>query len=84
MNEGEFVQLTCNVKRGDEPLTITWSLKGDEISSEPEITTTMFGNRISMLIISSVGYRHSGEYICNARNKAGVDSYSTQLHVNGW
>ncbi len=83
MNEGEYVQVTCNVKRGDEPLKVTWSLKGDVISSEPEITTTMIGRRTSILIISSAGYRHSGQYTCKAENKAGLAFHSTELRVNG-
>ena len=35
VNQGEFAQLTCVVKRGDKPLSITWSLKGDIINSDP-------------------------------------------------
>lgn len=77
------MQVTCNVKRGDEPLKVTWSLKGDVISSEPAITTTMIGSRTSILIINSVGYRHSGEYTCIAQNNAGSDYYATALKVNG-
>lgn len=73
----------CSVSHGDEPIAITWSLKGAIISSEPTITTTMVGTRTSLLLISSVGYRHSGEYTCTARNNAGVDTHSTQLKVNG-
>lgn len=83
VNEGEFVQVTCNVKRGDEPMKVSWSLKGDIISSEPAITTTMIGTRTSILIINAVGYRHSGEYRCIAQNSAGVDYHSTMLMVNG-
>ncbi len=83
VDEGAFAQLTCSVSHGDEPMTLTWSLKGDIISSEPSITTTMVGRRTSFLIISEVGYRHSGEYTCRAENKAGVDSFSAQLKVNG-
>jgi hypothetical protein len=82
-NEGDFVQVTCNVKRGDEPLTVSWSLKGDVISSEPSITTSMIGTRTSILMISSVGYRHSGQYTCTAKNSAGVDHFTTDLKVNG-
>lgn len=47
------------------------------------MTTTMIGTRTSILIISEVGYRHSGEYTCRAKNKAGVDTYSAVLKVNG-
>ena len=83
IDTGAFAQLTCVVSHGDTPISITWSLKGDIISSEPSITTTMIGARTSILIISSVGYRHSGEYRCNAINEAGMASYSTELKVNG-
>jgi len=82
-NEGDFVQVTCNVKRGDEPLTVSWSLKGDVISSEPSITTSMIGTRTSILMITSVGYRHSGQYTCTAKNAAGIDHFTTELKVNG-
>ena len=83
VNHREFAQLTCVVRKGDEPLSITWSLKGDVISSDPSITTNVLGSRVSMLTISSVEYRHSGEYTCRAENPAGIATYSTQLLVNG-
>ncbi len=83
MNEGEYAQVTCSISKGDEPLKISWSLKGDVISSEPSLTTTMIGTRTSILIISSVGYRHSGHYTCHASNKAGSAKYTTELLVNG-
>ena len=65
------------------PVTITWSLKGQELNSGPSITTTMLGNRASMLVISSVDFTHIGEYICRATNLAGSVTYSTELKVNG-
>ena len=83
VDEGAFAQLTCSISHGDEPMTITWSLKGDAISSEPSITTTMVGTRTSFLIIASVGHRHSGTYTCNALNAAGLATYTTALKVNG-
>ena len=83
INEGESTQLSCFVKKGDDPLKMHWSLKGDIISSEPSITTTMLGTRMSVLMISSIGYRHSGTYTCTASNKAGSMSLSAELHVNG-
>ncbi len=83
LDEGEFAQLLCSVNRGDEPLTITWALKGDVISSEPGLTTTTLGTRTSMLTIQSVGYRHSGTYTCTAKNRAGSALQTAQLRVNG-
>ena len=83
VDEGEFAQLTCAVRRGDRLISITWSLKGDVISSEPAMTTTMISHQASMLIISSVGYRHSGIYTCRAENPVGVSTYAAELKVNG-
>ena len=83
MNQGEFAQLICVIRRGDEPLSLTWSLKGDVISSDPDLSTTMLGRRTSVLTIASVGYRHIGTYTCRASNPAGSRTYSADLKVNG-
>jgi hypothetical protein len=83
LNEGQFVQIVCIVTQGDEPLSIKWSLQGDTVSSEPELTTAALGTRTSMLTIQSVGYRHSGTYTCSASNKAGSMSQGVELKVNG-
>ena len=83
VNQGEFAQLICVVSRGDQPLSITWSLKGDIVSSDPVLSTTMIGQQTSLLSISSVDYQHSGVYTCRAENSAGVSSYSAELLVNG-
>ena len=83
LDEGEFAQLVCIVSKGDEPLVISWSLKGDKVTSGPTLTTTSLGTRTSMLTISSVGYRHSGTYTCLARNAAGTATESAELKVNG-
>ena len=71
------------VSKGDHPLSITWSLKGDIVSSDPTLTTTMLGTQASMLVISSVDYQHSGVYTCRAENTAGIAMYSAELKVNG-
>ena len=83
VNEGDMAQLTCFVRRGDDPLRITWFLKGAVVSSDPSVTTTMIGTRASMLMISNVGYRHSGTYTCKASNDAGTKDVSATLKVNG-
>ena len=83
VNQGDFVQLTCVVTRGDKPLSITWSLKGELVSSGPTLTTTMLGTQASMLVISSVDYQHSGVYTCRAENTAGISTHSAELRVNG-
>lgn len=83
VNEGDFGQLVCTVIRGDEPFSFSWSLHGDVVSSEPGLTTSQIGARTSILMINSVGHRHSGKYTCNVSNNAGAASQSTELKVNG-
>ena len=83
VDEGDFGQLVCTVIRGDPPFSFTWSLQGDIVHSEPGLTTSQIGGRTSMLMINSVGHRHSGQYTCTVANKGGQVSVSTQLKVNG-
>ena len=78
-----MAQLTCFVRSGDDPLRISWFLKGAVVSSDPSVTTTMIGTRASMLMITNVGYRHSGTYTCKASNDAGTEDVSATLKVNG-
>ena len=83
LDEGQLAQVICIVAKGDEPLTISWSLQGENISSEPSLTTNSLGTRTSMLTIDSVGYRHSGTFTCTANNRAGTATQSVLLKVNG-
>ena len=84
MNEGAFAQVSCIVSEGDEPLAISWSFHGSSINSAGlDIVTTPIGSRGSMLIISSVGHRHRGNYTCKASNAAGTRSQTATLRVNG-
>ncbi len=83
MNEGAFSQLSCIVSEGDEPLHISWSFHGSNITSDLGIITTPIGNRGSMLLDSSASHRHRGVYTCTASNGAGVRTSSVELRVNG-
>lgn len=83
VNEGDFGQLVCTVIRGDEPLSFTWSLQGAVVSSEPGLITSQLGSRTSILMINSVGHRHSGMYTCNVSNLAGTLASTAELKVNG-
>ncbi len=81
--EGSFAQAVCTVTEGDEPLKISWSFHGVNISSDLGIETQNFGTRTSILMIKSVGYRHKGSYTCRASNRAGSVSSTAELKVNG-
>ena len=83
MSERDFAQVSCIVRRGDDPLSISWSFHGSNITSELGIMTTPIGGRGSMLVIPSVGHKHRGTYTCKASNLAGVRTESVELNVNG-
>ena len=85
MNEGSFAQVSCIVPVGDEPLTISWSFHGAEVTTDPGvgIITSPLGTRGSSLMIPSVGHNHRGNYTCSARNIAGIFSQTVHLSVNG-
>ena len=83
MNEGSFAQVSCIVPVGDEPLSISWSFHGAEVTTDPGIITSPLGTRGSSLMIPQVGHRHSGHYTCKAKNAAGVASATVELMVNG-
>ena len=80
-DQGDFVQLSCIATKGDEPMIISWTFHG-ESGADPDIITTPIGNRGSMLVISSVGKDHNGNYTCTAKNDAGVASETAVLKVN--
>ena len=83
MNEGDFAQVSCIVSKGDEPLYLSWSFHGNDISSDLGITTMPLGARGSALIISRVGHKHRGNYTCQAKNDAGKRFETVELKVNG-
>ena len=82
-DEGMLAQLLCTVAAGDEPLVITWSFHGNNISSDSGIMTSNFGSKTSILMIQSVSHGHRGMYTCLVKNKAGSASSTSELKVNG-
>lgn len=84
-NWGEQVSATCNVLKGDSPIKIHWTLNGEPIKhkTHKDISITMSGKKISLLVIDSVSAHHAGEYACIAKNLAGSSSRSAILAVNG-
>ena len=83
MDEGSFAQVSCIVNKGDQPLSISWSFHGSNITSDLGITTMPTGPRGSLLMIPSVGHKHRGSYTCKAANEAGVRTQMVELRVNG-
>ena len=75
--------MSCIVSEGYEPLVLSWTFHGQDISSDLGITTMSMGTRGSALIIQSVGHRHRGNYSCQAKNSAGTKFETIELKVNG-
>lgn len=75
--------LTCTVHKGDLPIQISWFLNNQSAETLQGISIMRTNKRISQLSIDSVQAEHSGEFTCQARNKAGITKYSANLHVNG-
>lgn len=76
---GSDAQLACYVSRGDQPLTIWWTLNGDRLTNG----VTMVNTKTSLLALTNVDHRSDGEYRCYAENPAGLTSYSANLTVYG-
>lgn len=83
MSEGDFAQVSCIAAKGDQPIAFTWTFHGSNITSDLDIITTPIGTKGSMLIISSVDYKHRGSYTCTAKNSAGSRKQTANLKVNG-
>lgn len=75
--------LTCTVHKGDLPIEISWFLNNQSAETLQGVNIMRTNKRISQLSIDSVQAEHSGEFTCQARNKAGFTKYSANLHVNG-
>lgn len=80
---GQDITITCTVSEGDLPLGIRWLLNGNPVESYRSINSAKFGKRNMVLSIESVTAEHTGNYTCEASNKAGTVSYATDLQVYG-
>lgn len=83
VNAGDYVTVTCAATKGDFPIDITWKLNGLRVNLFEGITTTVVNKRSNQLTIESAQAHHSGEYVCTAKNVAGVVTFSNSLNVNG-
>ncbi|KAJ8967482.1 hypothetical protein NQ314_002796 [Rhamnusium bicolor] len=82
INSGDMVTVLCTVNKGDVPIGIKWTFNGKTIDNLQGVLIVRSSVRITQLTIDSVQDFHRGEYICAAKNKAGVAKHSVFLHVN--
>ena len=80
---------TCSVTKGDLPLKIWWTFKGDidnyaqNLTTNDGVVVTRNGQKVSVMTIEAVKARHRGNYTCFAQNRAGVAQQSSYLSMNG-
>ena len=88
-NFDDSTSAMCSITKGDMPLNISWSFKGDfdefsyNLTSNDGVLITRNGQKLSVLNIEAVKARHRGNYTCFASNKAGVAQQSAYLAING-
>lgn len=78
-----MASVMCTVHKGDFPINMSWTLNGRNLEEIIGVNVLRTNKRISQLSIDSVDAAHAGEYICKAKNEAGVAEYSAYLRVNG-
>lgn len=78
-----MVTIFCVVAKGDLPIGIKWTFKGEPLEHLQEANLVRTSKRVTQLTIDNVKDFHSGEYVCAAKNKAGVMKHSAYLRVNG-
>lgn len=65
-------------------MNISWLLNNQDVDEDSMgISTMMVNKRTSVLTIDSVDDHHAGNYTCLARNRAGLQSFTTELNVYG-
>lgn len=81
---GDDVQVTCYVSRGDEPISVSWTLNGEPLTdSRSGVQILNVGSKTSLLTLANVNHQSDGEYRCWAKNPAGSASLPASLTVYG-
>ena len=82
---GSDALLTCHVSRGDQPLTIWWTLNGVRLTSNATtgVSVVNVGAKTSLLTLANVDHHSDGQYHCFAENSGGQTSHSANLTVYG-
>lgn len=83
INALDMVSASCTVNKGDLPINIYWKHNDRKIFSSDGVLISKTSQRMSVLTIESVRYRHSGNYTCGAENNGGFVQYTANLLVNG-
>ncbi|KAA0202264.1 hypothetical protein HAZT_HAZT008154 [Hyalella azteca] len=83
VQEGQLLQVSCAVTKGDDPLTLQWFKDNEPLESSPSFVINTIQSKLSVLLLTSVGADHSGVYGCKATNPYGEAYLDSPLYVHG-
>lgn len=73
----------CGVSSGDPPLVVSWLKDGQPLTPILGANVSALDPYSSLLSISSLDSRHSGDFTCVASNPAAEVRYTAKLQVKG-
>lgn len=73
----------CGVSKGDPPLVVSWLKDGQPLTPNLGVNVSALDPYSSLLSISSLDSRHSGDFTCVASNPASEVRYTAKLQVKG-
>lgn len=77
-------EVMCSASSGDLPINITWTKDGGPIKEIEGVRVNDERSQFSsILTITDVSPRHSGNYTCQIGNAGGLVSRSASLSVTG-
>lgn len=73
----------CGVSSGDPPVMVSWLKDGQPLTPALGVNVSTLDSYSSLLSISSLDSRHSGDFTCVASNSAAEVRYTAMLQVKG-
>ncbi|KAJ2944874.1 hypothetical protein O0L34_g1763 [Tuta absoluta] len=80
LQEGQIVNIYCNVRSGDLPIHFEWLKDGKRIPSGLKVVERS-SELFSALVIKKVSLEHCGTYTCVASNHVAKVNKSTELYI---
>ncbi|KAL0810846.1 hypothetical protein ABMA28_010156 [Loxostege sticticalis] len=80
LQEGQIVQIHCNLKSGDSPVYYSWLKDGKKIPTNLKIVERSM-EVFSVLIIKNVSLDHCGTYTCVAANHVAKVNRTVNLYI---
>lgn len=81
-NQGMNVKMLCSVVQGDPPISLRWTHAGRVVSRSASVSLQSLEDS-SVLTLKGVSVKESGNYTCQASNRAVSVNRTVTLVVNG-